>query len=137
MIIESVKILFVCKHNRFRSKVAEAFFNKYNKNEKNEVKSAGIALDFMRPYVAEDVYKILEDMDVKIGDTIARKIDEELIRWSDKIIIVADNVEEGMFGTKDVEVWKVEDCGENDVERIRGISVDIGVRVKKLVDELK
>ena len=34
------KILFICRHNRFRSKIAEGYFNKINKNVK--VKSAGI-----------------------------------------------------------------------------------------------
>ena len=102
-----MRILFVCKHNRFRSKVAEAFFNKYNKNSENEVKSAGIALDFMRPYVAEDVFKILEDMGVKIGDTQSKEIDKDLINWADKVVIVADNIDEGMFGDKKVEIWNV------------------------------
>ena len=35
-------ILFICKFNRFRSKVAEAYFKKINKNPKNQAKSAGL-----------------------------------------------------------------------------------------------
>ena len=35
-------ILFVCKYNRFRSRVAEAYFKKINKNKNISVKSAGI-----------------------------------------------------------------------------------------------
>jgi protein-tyrosine-phosphatase len=34
-----MNILFACKHNRLRSKVAEALFRKYNKNKKIKVKS--------------------------------------------------------------------------------------------------
>ena len=40
--MNKVNILFICKHNRFRSKVAEAFFKKYNKNSKYEGYSAGL-----------------------------------------------------------------------------------------------
>jgi len=46
-----MKILFVCKHNRFRSKVAEAFFNKLKKNKKIKAESAGLVLDKLRPYI--------------------------------------------------------------------------------------
>ncbi len=37
-----MNILFVCKWNRFRSKVAEALFNQLNKNSKNNAKSGGL-----------------------------------------------------------------------------------------------
>ena len=36
------KILFVCKHNVFRSRTAEVLFNKYNKNKKYSANSAGL-----------------------------------------------------------------------------------------------
>ena len=35
-------ILFICKHNRFRSKIAETFFNKSNKNKNYIAESAGL-----------------------------------------------------------------------------------------------
>ena len=35
-------ILFVCKHNVFRSKIAEAYFKKVNQNREINAKSAGI-----------------------------------------------------------------------------------------------
>ena len=37
-----MNILFVCRYNRFRSRTAEAYFKKINKNKKIKVKSAGI-----------------------------------------------------------------------------------------------
>ena len=36
-----MKILFICKYNRFRSRVAAAYFKKINKNSKIKVESAG------------------------------------------------------------------------------------------------
>ncbi len=38
--MKKINILFVCRYNRFRSRVAEAYFKKINKNFK--VKSAGL-----------------------------------------------------------------------------------------------
>ena len=35
-------LLFVCRYNRFRSRIAEAYFRKINKNKKIKVKSAGL-----------------------------------------------------------------------------------------------
>ena len=37
-----MNIIFVCKWNRFRSKIAEAFFKKYNKNKDITCFSRGI-----------------------------------------------------------------------------------------------
>jgi len=37
-----MKIAFVCKYNRFRSQIAEAYFNKLNKNKSIKVYSAGV-----------------------------------------------------------------------------------------------
>ena len=40
--MEKVNILFVCRYNRFRSRIAEAYFNKINKNKNVKAKSAGL-----------------------------------------------------------------------------------------------
>jgi len=40
--VKKINILFICKHNLFRSQVAENFFNKLNKNKKYKSDSAGI-----------------------------------------------------------------------------------------------
>ena len=42
-----IKILFVCKHNMFRSKIAEACFNKLNKNKGFVASSAGLIQGYL------------------------------------------------------------------------------------------
>ena len=131
-----MKILFVCKHNRFRSKVAEVIARKLDKTGRNEYKSAGVQLDLMRPYVAENVKKIMEEKGYEIKDEQAREINEQDLRWADKIVIVADNVSPSIFKDKtgaEIEIWVFSDCDEKETRKIKGIVDGIEKRVKKLV----
>ena len=88
-------ILFVCRNNQLRSKMAENFFREMSKNPENSARSAGILA----------------------GNLINR----DLVRWADRIIVVADNVSPSMieekYGKK-VEVWGV---SSNDKDLYREI----------------
>lgn len=131
-----MKILFVCAHNRFRSKVGEALFNKYNKNKKNEAKSAGARLDPIYPYVDKNVVMVLDENGAKVENEQAVQLNEELIDWADKIILVADNVNREIFPKDKLEVWKIADCGQEDVESIRDRVKKIDRKVKDLIKKL-
>lgn len=87
-----MNILFVCKYNRFRSKVAEALFTHYNKKKGIIVRSAGLILDPISPYVTQLVIQILKKHRVKVLNEQSRIIDSRLIDWADKIIVVANNI---------------------------------------------
>lgn len=132
-----MKILFICKHNRFRSKVGEAFFRKYNKNKKNEVRSAGAMLDPLNKFAHKNVILALKEKGAPIVDEKSRQLDEGLIDWADKIIIVADNVSREIFPKeKDVEVWKISDTDQSDLEGIRKRVLKVEKKVKALVKKL-
>ena len=79
-----MNILFICRNNQLRSKVAEDFFRQLNKSPSHSARSAGILA----------------------GNIINR----DMARWADRMIIVADNVSPSMieekYGKK-VEVWGV------------------------------
>ena len=51
------RILFVCKHNIFRSQVAENLFNKLNKNKKYISDSAGLIKWDKKDLKRNDGYK--------------------------------------------------------------------------------
>ena len=127
-----MNLLFVCKHNRFRSKVAEVLFKKYL--PRAHVKSAGIKLDLL--YVAPLVKKVRGENGVE-ADNTPRAITPELIDWTDKIIIVADNVDAGIFPAAKVERWGVSDCDQDDEEGIRLRVRDIEQRVKAFASRIK
>lgn len=132
-----MRILFVCAHNRFRSKVAEALFLKYNKNNELRVRSAGVRLDIMNQFVAPNVSLVLREKGIYEIDEQSREISEFDIEWADKIIIAANNVNRAIFPVnKDVEVWKISDCGQEDLKGIRKRVNEIEARVKGLIEKL-
>ena len=132
-----MKILFICRHNRFRSKVAEALFNKYD-NKRNEVKSAGVMLDPISHFVAPEVVRTLAEKGAKVESDKSRVLDQYLINWADKIVIAADNVPRDIFlENKDVEVWKISDCSQDDGMAIRERVEIIDGKIKRLIEKIK
>ncbi|MBS3080714.1 hypothetical protein J4221_04535 [Candidatus Pacearchaeota archaeon] len=132
-----MKILFVCKYNRFRSKVAEIIAsNIYNEIK---VKSAGINIDKEKPYIAHDVLLILKEKGYLIKNEYrnSKIINQRMINQSDKIIIVADNVENSFFENNNHKIvrWEIEDVDEHDtIGKIKTISI-IEKKVKRIFKE--
>ena len=131
------KILFICKHNIFRSKVAEACFKKLNK--KNcESKSAGIITSKTSNPVQRNVGK-------RLGIIIkepSRNVSTELLKWADLIILVANDVPPYLFDydkrheTKLI-VWKIQDVFNNKEQDIEKAIESIRKKVKSLIKTLK
>ena len=101
-----VNVLFVCRNNQLRSRMAEDFFKQFNRDPGNSARSAGILS----------------------GNIINR----DLARWANRIIIVADNVSPSMieekYGKK-AEVWGI---SSNDRDLYR----EIENKVKALLREI-
>ena len=132
-----MKILFICKHNKFRSKVGEAIFNKLNKNKKITVESAGIIGS--QHQTPKSVINILKEKGYKIKRKDAKRVDSITINNYDMIVIAADNVDPLFF--KDsfkgkIIWWKITDCMDTDLEGIKIRVNEIEENVKKLVKEL-
>jgi len=127
-----MNLLFVCKHNRFRSKVAEQIFKQLNKNKSIKVKSAGSNPDYYP--VAENVQKALKELGYKSVNKHPKKISKELANWADKIIVVANNVK---IENKKVRYWKISDTSQDNFTGIQRRVKDIEKRVKKLINQLK
>ncbi|MBU2640124.1 MAG: low molecular weight phosphatase family protein [Nanoarchaeota archaeon] len=131
-----MKVLFVCKYNRFRSKVAEGFFNKLNKNKNLTASSAGI---FQGYPVTSIVKELAKEFEIKITST-PKTISEDMLKQFNYIIIVANDVPASLFDhdfCKNVIVWKIPDTNANDKETIRKIFIEIEKNVESLVKELK
>jgi len=131
------RILFICKHNRFRSKVAEALFKKYNKNKKIKTDSAGINLDYL--LVAKNVVKALKEFGINNVNKYPKKAVKKLVNDSDLIVIVADNVSRRIFKEykKRIIVWKISDTKQDDYKGILKRAKSIEKRIKNLVFILK
>jgi protein-tyrosine-phosphatase len=132
-------ILFICKANRFRSKIAEAYFKKINKNKKIQVKSAGILPGWTM--IHKPTKKLLKE---EFGLTIKGKpqgINKRLMTWANIIIIVADNVppkifeEESTFRYKVIN-WKVHDADHKHTKEVRRAARQIIEHINKFVKTL-
>ncbi len=130
-----MKILFVCKHNRFRSKVAEAFFNKLNKNKKIKALSAGI---FRGRPLNKNVLDLRKKFKIKIKKKTSG-LSEKLISKVDLVIIVANNVPSYLFKgrVKKVISWKIPDTRQTNKKIIEQIARQIQRKIKLFVEGLK
>ncbi|MFH1152155.1 MAG: hypothetical protein ABIJ14_03465 [Nanoarchaeota archaeon] len=142
-------ILFVCKHNVFRSKIAEAYFNKNNKNNNFRIKSAGI----IRADVISDVEKKIIKFQRETAREFGINVEESstplsinLLKEQDMIIIVADDVPPKIFKNPfylkpDLKVvtWKIPDVkgDKNDVALIKEDIKKIMKKVKQLIKKLE
>ena len=88
-----MNILFVCKWNRFRSKAAEAIFNKLNNNPKLHAQSGGL---FPGVPVSADIIQAGKNIGVNITED-QQGLPHSLLMWSDYIILVADDVPKSIF----------------------------------------
>ncbi|MBT3405017.1 hypothetical protein HN832_03785 [archaeon] len=128
-----MKIIFVCKHNRFRSQLAEGFFKKYNKNKKIKVSSGGI---FQGIPIAKNVKKVAKEFGIKL--TKPSGIRERDLLKIDKIVVVANDLPLSLFKPRFQNVigWKISDTSQYNLKSIQKIAREIEIKVKELVKTL-
>lgn len=128
-----MNILFVCKFNRFRSKFAEAIFNKLNKNPKNKAKSAGLIIG--NP-TSKTVWTVAKEKGLKLNPK-PQGLSVKLLKWADLTVIVANDFPNGVLKAKNsrskIIKLNIHDCGENDIKRIKIIIKQIESEVIKLI----
>jgi protein-tyrosine-phosphatase len=133
-------ILFVCKYNRFRSKIAEFYLNKARNNLK--AKSAGIIrVNRGLSSKEEKRNKYLKKEFGIIINSKSRGINYKLLKKSDLIIIVADDVPKIIFNNKNwkdkILIWKIPDEEGANKRNIKKIVFNIKKNINKLVEEIK
>ena len=146
--MKRINILFVCKHNVFRSKVAEDFFNRLNKNKKYKAESAGIIKWDKKDLVGDDkAYqaekKIVRKFGIKIRGS-SRGLSSSLLKKINILVIVADDVSPSIFKDKSfngkVILRKTPDVKPRDTNKEK-IALDsikyIEKKVKDLVEKLR
>ena len=141
--MKKTKILFVCKHNKFRSLVAEAYFKKINKNKSIIVSSAGLIRGDL------PLEKKTAEAMKEFGLDVKRKpegLSIDLIRKQNLIIIVADDVPKNTFDRKEyinfkttkIIVWEIPDNpGATSIIKIRKIIKAVMKKVEQLNEELE
>lgn len=128
-------ILFVCRYNRFRSRVAAAYFRKVNKNKKIKSGSAGLIKgDPVNPLAAKTAREF--GLNIK-GKT--RGLSSGLLEKQDAVVIVADDVPPQTIKNKckKLIVLKVKDTKVINAKVFRKIIKEIIKKIDKLNRELK
>jgi protein arginine phosphatase len=135
MVKRNLRVLFICKHNALRSRIAEAHLKKINKNI--DVKSAGI---ISGGKTSKDEDRVLKNN----GFVFKKKfnvVSRPVIMWADIIIIVANDIPKKIFQwkpeKKDIRVWKVKDSftGASD-KLVEKIITDITCKVNRAFGQL-
>ena len=130
-----MRILFICKYNRFRSQIAENYFRKINKNKAIKSSSAGVVIG--RPIPAS-VKQVARKLGIKIKGK-PKGIKEDLLDSVDLFIIVANDVPESLFERKVKRLirWNIPDTSAGDLCDIERISRMIMKKVDGLNEVLK
>ncbi|MFH1358391.1 MAG: hypothetical protein ABIH37_00720 [archaeon] len=137
-----MKILFVCRYNRFRSKFAEAYFKKINENKKIKISSGGVipGLHKLRPRELKGREFIKKKYGLKIKGK-PKGINTTLLKKQDLIIIVADDVHKTLFSkkeySKEVIQWKIPDEESGNLKNLYKTTEAIVQKINKLRKDLK
>lgn len=135
---DKTNILFVCRHNRFRSKIAEAYFKKINKNPSIIVKSAGL-IKGSYPLDKEEV-KVAKKLKIKLSGK-PNPLSMNDLKETDILVIVADNVPKKIFDynhhKRKIIIWRIKDVNGNESKtliekRIKEIMNKVNIFNKKL-----
>ena len=133
------RVLFICKYNRFRSKIAEIFFKRYNRNKLYEAKSAGIIKG--RYPLDEREVGAAREMGINLKGR-PQGLSSDLLIWQDIVIVVADDVPVELFKRnkkhgKKLIIWKVPDFKHGKKQEIKRIINLIEGNVIKFLNKVK
>ena len=100
-----------------------------------EVKSAGLILDPVEPFILNRSVAFLEEKGISVDNPNSQLINDQLIKWADKIIIVADDVSNDSFPKEKIIRWDIADIHGPSVEKLNALSDQIDVKVKEFIKE--
>ncbi len=137
-LIKMKNILFVCRFNRTRSRIAAAYFNKINKNENFNAKSAGL---FKGSPVGKEDIKLAKKFGIDIRGRV-QPISSKILAWQTRTIIVADDVPPQIFDRNvkngmELTTWKIRDTKyqKNSDNLVKDIIVKVDDLIKQLENE--
>lgn len=136
-----MNILFICKYNAFRSRIAEEYFRKINRNLKIKTASRGLIMGGDSDSVQRGIAKQILGVNIAKRKPMPISLNE-LIK-ADKIIVVADDVPEIIFNyqlvnlKKKLVIWKIKDEQKKNKNNIKNIALQIKDKVEELSRKLK
>ncbi|OGJ13209.1 hypothetical protein A3K82_01380 [Candidatus Pacearchaeota archaeon RBG_19FT_COMBO_34_9] len=136
-----MKILFICKYNAFRSRIAEEYFNKINRNPKIKTISRGLIMGGNSDKEQREISRKLLGINIAKRNSLPVKKSE--LKEADLIIVAADDVPRIIFNynnnilQRKVRIWKIKDEQKRNKENIKKIALLIKNKVDELNRELE
>jgi arsenate reductase (thioredoxin) len=127
------KILFVCIENAGRSQMAEAFANKYGKNNFVFFSAGNKPADKVNPFVVE----AMKEKGIDISNNKPKQLTAQMAFDVDLIVTMGCGNQDlcpGPFFKPTVD-WALEDPKDKPIEKVREIRDEIERRAQKLVSE--
>lgn len=131
-----MKILFICKYNAFRSRIAEEYFKKVNKNKKIQTISRGFIMDGKADSEQVKLAKNILGINISKRNPLPIRLQDLL--GANLIIVVANDIPQIMFNYKPLSLknkiifWKVKDEQMRNKKNIKKIIFTIKRKVDKL-----
>lgn len=130
-----MRVLFICRHNRFRSKVAESYLKMINPSMK--VSSAGVIRGTYP--LSETEVSAARELGIKISGR-PKSLSIKLLRKQDYVVVVADDIPINIFDYDflkgKIAQWKITDEYYNDEEKAREIVSQIMKKVEEFNKEI-
>lgn len=86
-----MKVLFICKFNAGRSRMAEAFFNKLSR--KNSASSAGIGrypTSSSSPKGVRATVEVMKELGIRVPYKLGRAVTRKDVDEADKVVVMLD-----------------------------------------------
>ena len=132
-----MNIIFICRHNSFRSRIAEAYFKSINKNKKIKAISGGL-IKGLSP--SNNQLKAMKEQGIRLISK-PKNISANMLAKQDLTIITADDISISLFDNKNynkkVIQWKIPDVLDNNKEKANKTITLIKYKVQQLVNDLE
>jgi protein-tyrosine-phosphatase len=128
----SPEILFLCIHNAGRSQMAAAFARDIGRGRVVVYSAGSDPGERLNPAVVE----AMKEVGLDISNESPRKLTDEMGRRADVIVTMGCGDACPVYPGKRYLDWELEDPSGKDLETVRLIRDEIGVRVESLIGEL-
>jgi len=129
-------VLFVCTENRFRSQIAEAYFNAMAPPGWRAVSAGSKPAEEVHP----NAVKLMLEEGIDISGKKPKPLTPELERISEIGVVVCGESESGtcpVVHTRYVEHWEIPDPARMSLDDARSVRDEIKRRVIDLVEKIK
>jgi protein-tyrosine-phosphatase len=128
------KVLFVCTHNRGRSQMAEAIFNRYAPSHIRAISAGSQPAERLN----QTVVNAMKEIDINISSQRPKLLTVEMLDSADIVITMGCGAEKACPAAfVQTEGWQLEDPEGKSIRTVREIRDHIEVKVKHLIKQIE